>query len=61
MCFHKRNNLSTLNYDLLMFTKYIYYIISDFHEHRILNCDNQKGHIYSIKYVTFISLISSYK
>ena len=60
MCFDTRNYLSTIRYDLLMFTRYIYQKKSDFHEYSMLYCDNQKDYIYSMKYYTFISFIYIY-
>ena len=57
MCFDTRNYLSTIRYDLLMFTRCICQKKSDFHEYSMLCCDNQKDNIDSIKYYTFISSI----
>ena len=54
MCFDTRNYLSTIGYDLLMFTRYIYQKKLHFHEYSMLCCDDQKDYIYSMKCYTFI-------
>ena len=60
MCFDTRNYLSSIRYDLLMFTRCICPKKTDFHEYSMLYCDNQKDYIYSMKYYTFISSIYVY-
>ena len=57
MCFDTSNFLSTIRYDLLIFSRYIYQKKSQFHENSMLYCDSQKEYIYSMKCYTFISSI----
>ena len=57
MCFDIRNYLSTVRYDMLVFTRYIEWKKLDFYEFRILCCDSQKDYMYSMKCYTFISSI----
>ena len=58
MCFHTRNYLYAIRYDIFIFTIGMFTrSISWFHEYSMLCCDDPKDYIYSMKYDAFISPI----